>query len=155
MMKYETESELYQAVIALLSRRDYSEHEIRQKYQSICHAEHMQTVLERCQCAGYQSDQRFAEVFIRSKAAQGFGWNRIRQDMSRKGIDQTILQAAQEQQAIDWFESAYQLAQRKFSGRVDTKDFKTLQKQLRYLVGRGFDFEQARTALERCEGKAE
>lgn len=115
-MKYETESELYQAVIALLSRRDYSEHEIRQKYQSICHAEHMQTVLERCQCAGYQSDQRFAEVFIRSKAAQGFGWNRIRQDMNRKGIDQTILQAAQEQQAIDWFESAYQLAQRKFWG---------------------------------------
>lgn len=154
-MKYETESELYQAVIALLSRRDYSAYEIRQKYRDICYPVHLEQVILRCQDAGYQSDQRFAEVFIRSKAAQGFGWMRIRQEMNRKGIDQTLLQAAEEEQAIDWFESAYLLASRKFVGRIEPKDFKSYQKQLRYLVNRGFDFEQARAALERCVDEAE
>jgi len=151
----ETEAEIRSAVISLLARREYSRSEIEQKYRDKCDALKLCKVLDRCQADGYQSDQRFAEMLVRSKLNQGYGFLRILQDGKRKGLSETLLKESVQNQAPDWFESAADLCRRKFKEGVDTQDRKLYEKRMRYLLSRGFSYEQAKYAIESVNSDTE
>ncbi|WP_372739208.1 regulatory protein RecX [Neptunomonas sp.] len=144
----ESEAEIRSAVISLLARREYSRAEIEHKYRDKYDAVELASVLDQCQANGYQSDQRFAEMLVRSKAGQGYGLLRILQDGKRKGLSETLLKDCIREQAPDWFELAASLCQRKFKEGVDTQDRKLYEKRMRYLLSRGFSYEQAKYAIE-------
>ena len=144
----EAEAEIRCAVIALLARREYSRAEIEQKYRNKYDEELLSRVLDKCQESGYQSDQRFAEMLVRSKTSQGYGLLRILQDGKRKGLSETLLKECIQEQAPDWFELAVVLCQRKFKEGVDIQDRKLYEKRMRYLLSRGFSYEQAKHAIK-------
>jgi regulatory protein len=147
----ETEAKIRNAVIALLARREYSRSEIEQKYRDKYDAVLLERVLDHCQEAGYQSDQRFAEMLVRSKVNQGHGLLRILQDGKRKGVSEALLKQSIQMQAPDWFALAAELYQRKFKEKTDKQDRKLYEKRMRFLLSRGFTYEQAKHAFETAD----
>jgi len=140
----------YQAM-GLLARREQSRSELLQKLQIKCLAkdwfvdlDHLLDELER---QGLQSDQRFAEVLVRSKVNDGYGVTRIFQWGHQYGLSRLLVQSQVDSQQPDWFEIA--LAQkRKHCGWSVATDASARAKQARYLYQRGFAQEQIQYALQ-------
>ncbi|CZF78627.1 regulatory protein RecX [Grimontia marina] len=139
--------------MGILSRRDHSELELRQKLaQRQCPPEEIDDAIEHCLFHHWLDDKRFAEMLLLHGASKGHGWQRICFDAKRKGISTSLLETAQENQQHDWFELAKDLAKRRFGnydGTLPTVDFKQRAKWTRYLQSRGFSFDQISYALSK------
>ncbi|MFT4765400.1 MAG: regulatory protein [Oleispira sp.] len=141
-----SESELRVAAINLLSRREYSRHELYQKLIARTSSEtYLLQLLDQLIESGYQSDQRFTESFLRSRINRGLGLMRIERELKEKGIAQDLIEQSV-QADIDWFELAYDCGLRKFNS-LDLNDYKEKQKAFRYLAYRGFSMEQIQFAI--------
>lgn len=142
-----SDSELRVAAINLLSRREYSRHELYQKLIARTSSEtSLLQLLDQLMQAGYQSDQRFAESFIRSRINRGLGQMRIERELKEKGIEQDLIEQSF-QENIDWFELAYESGLRKFRC-LNLENYKEKQKAFRYLAYRGFSMDQIHFAVE-------
>lgn len=137
----------YNKVIALLARRDYSEKELVDKLKPHVNSEAISFGVHKAQAQGYQSDERFAFSFVRSKYDQGYGAYRIRMNLKQKGVAESWVEEALNQETLDWFERAAEVYQRKYKQPIDN-DFKQRNKRTQFLVNRGFSFEQAKYAME-------
>jgi regulatory protein len=142
-----SESQLRVAAIGLLSRCEYSRHELYKKLIARASSEtYLLQLLDQLIESGYQCDQRFAESFLRSRINRGLGLIRIERELKEKGIDQDLI--AQILQAdIDWFELAYECGLKKFNS-LDLNDYKGKQKAFRYLAYRGFSMDHIKFAIE-------
>ena len=147
----ETESGLVDAVIQLLARREYSRHELEERFRSrVVDESLLQQVLDRMVADGYQSDLRCAGMILRQRVGQGYGERRIRFDLRNKGIADALVEQVLEEASVDWFEQAKELAERKYAGRPVT-DMKEKAKRVRHLQGRGFGYDEIRYALEAAD----
>ncbi|XKF16092.1 recombination regulator RecX [Halomonas sp. BLK-85] len=136
--------------IALLARREYSRAELATRLQAKqIPADDIALCLDELADRGWQSDARFAASFIRTRVLRGQGWRRIENDLRQRGVDGDIIRAALddvvEQEAIDWFELARDVLVRRFDSPGQTP--KERARRERFLLGRGFDYEQIRYAL--------
>ena len=153
MKRYEpaeklTQSELRVAAINLLSRREYSRHELETKL--IDRSENtadLTSVLDLLTELCYQSDQRFSGSFLRSRIYRGLGPMRVQRELQEKGIDQDLIAQALEEESPDWFELAVESGRNK-AQRLDLSDFKQKQKFYRYLSYRGFAMAEIQYAVE-------
>lgn len=132
----------------LLGAREHSTKELQQKlsrkgYEQDAIDEAVNYLLD----LNYLSDERYAEAFCRSKAAKPLGKQRILNELRMKGIPEPMAKEALNSLEVDWFELALELKQRKFGYEVE-KDFKARAKQTRYLVYRGFSFDEVKYATE-------
>ncbi|MCB5163054.1 recombination regulator RecX [Marinomonas algarum] len=129
-----------------LSHREHSSKELIHKLNAKGHTEDdIASAVERLQAINYLNDERFTEIFIRSRISKPLGENRILQELSQKGIDRELARRVIEEAEIDWFELARQLKERRFGNDVAT-DYKEKAKQARYLQYRGFNFDQIKYA---------
>jgi regulatory protein len=143
-----TESELRVAAIGLLSRREYSRHELYQKLSPRTSSESfLEQLLNKLEDAGYQSDQRFAEAFLRSRINRGLGSMRIERELKEKGIDRDLIEQVMASD-IDWFELAYECGLKK-SRSLNLVEYKDKQKLFRSLAYRGFSMDQLHYAVNR------
>lgn len=134
------------AAMDLLARREYSHAELRRKLnERAASPEQLAEVLQGLINDKLQSDARFTGMYIRAKSQRGDGPAKIRMGLKEKGIAEPLQQAAFEEEALDWFALAAQVALRRFE--LPIRDAKLKDKALRYLVGKGFSFEQAKYAL--------
>lgn len=138
----------WNAALNLLARREYSQAELRKKLQQKFPDDDstIETALERLIDMGLQSDERFAEAFLRTQIARGRGPIRIRHEARQKGIAEQIndlLEASDE----DWYALAREAAERKL-GRDDVSDPKVKARIARFLAYRGFDTDQVMSALD-------
>ena len=97
---------------------------------------------------GLQKDDRYAEVFIRSRAARGYGPRRIEQELKSHGVEQSLIRSALNAAEIDWDELACDTRRKKFRGHPS--DAQARAKQTRFLEYRGFDAAQIRQALRQA-----
>jgi regulatory protein len=95
---------------------------------------------------GLQSDQRFAEAFVRSRISQGKGPGRIRADLKERGIAAALVDEALIESGQDWYELAREVRRKKF-GAVCPADFKEKARQMRFLQSRGFQTDQIQVAV--------
>ncbi|MBV1788838.1 recombination regulator RecX [Marinobacterium sp. D7] len=146
--KIEDESALVSAVIQLLARREYSRSELISRLGPRVEAgEMLIAVLDRLAAEGYQSDSRFAQSQARQRSEQGYGERRIRYDLQQKGVSATLIDSTLNELEIDWFELARRQAVRKY-GEAAPDDAKERARRSRYLLGRGFGYDEVRYALE-------
>ena len=129
--------------VDLLSRREYSRRELIDKLRPHAEsAEELEQVLSQLAERTWQSDQRFAEQFTRSKADK-YGSRRLRMHLREKGVsDELIDQALAEQ---DDLAVARAVWQRKFGTPPLTPQDKA--RQFRFLAARGFPQEIIRKIL--------
>lgn len=147
-----TEQTAYQRCIDLLSRREHSQVELRRKMQhSGVDDQLIEVVLTRLQTDNYQSDERFAEVFTRSRVARKYGAKKITYELKQKGIENHLVNQEIIKYNDDFLENAQQLIRRK-APRGDISaifsDIKLKDKITRSLVSKGYDFDVIRLAFE-------
>jgi regulatory protein len=100
-------------------------------------------VLDELQNQGLISDQRFAEVYARSRVARGCGPRRIQQELQQKRVEDAIIRAVLEQSDADWDMLAERVRVKRF-GRSVPKDVRERAKQWRFLLYKGFNPEHIR-----------
>lgn len=97
---------------------------------------------------GLQKDGRYADIFIRSRAARGYGPRRIEQELKQRGVEQSLVRSALASAEVDWDELARDTRRKKFRGHP--ADAQARAKQTRFLEYRGFDAAQIRQALRQA-----
>lgn len=104
--------------------------------------------IERCTAAGLLDDRRYATSYVESRVRRGHGAARIRQDLSRRGVDRAIVAELLAEHGDDGSldAAAVEAARRKFA-RIDLEDAKARTKAMRWLLGRGYSSSQAGAAL--------
>ncbi|WP_150539130.1 recombination regulator RecX [Actinobacillus vicugnae] len=123
-------------LLYLLSKRDYSEQELRRKLiQKDYSQEEIDRALERAQMNNWQSDERYCASFIRYRAQQGIGPRRLKQELRLKGIKDWLISQELEKAEIDWFMLAEQVFEKK---RPLVWDMKAKQKIWHFMCSRGF-----------------
>ena len=143
----EHQTSIFAQALSLLSHREHSKKELATKLKTRGHEEEeINATIERLEEMNYLNDERFAEIFVRSRLSKPLGANRIQQELIQKGINSELAKTALSEANVDWFELAKQLKERKFGEEIST-DFKEKAKQSRYLQYRGFDFEQIKYAV--------
>lgn len=125
-----------QYVIYLLAKRDYSEFELVQKLrQKEYSLDDIEQALEKAKEQNWQSDERFCHQFIRYRSQQGYGPNRLKQELRFKGVADWLISQEMENSEVDWFELAERVFEKK---RPNDWNVKAKQKMWRYMVSRGF-----------------
>lgn len=142
----------YNYMIQLLTRREYSQAELRQKLQGRFSPEAIATALERCVEYGYQSDSRHAEMLVRHMEFSGYGPQKLWLESRRKGADSDEIKRLSAD--VDWDEIAYQALTRKFTAD-QMADFATRNKALAYLARRGFSASSGYAAIQRLQKELE
>lgn len=136
----------------LLNRRDYSSSELAAKLREAGYQPAVaKEVVDRFVEVGLVDDERFAELFARSKVASGWGRIKIEGELSRRGIEASRLEGWPEAfLEEDEADVAYGLAsRRRLTGKND------FQKLVRFLCGRGFPMGVAMDAAKRVLADSE
>lgn len=142
-----SDSDLRVAAINLLSRREYSRHELIQKLEPRCKNElQLDQLLDHLTQSGYQSDERFAESFLRSRINRGLGRLRIERELKDRGIKKELIEQVLSGDT-DWFLQAYESGLKK-SQSLNLTEYKEKQKLYRYLAYRGFSMAEIQYAVE-------
>ncbi|HEX4870096.1 MAG TPA: regulatory protein RecX [Moraxellaceae bacterium] len=136
--------------LALLTRREHSRVELERKLVELGGAAtDVAAVLDELVERRLQSDERFAEVFVRSRAEKGYGPRAIAADLRARGLDAGQVEAALADSGYDWLRRALEVRQARF-GRQLPLDPREKARQLRFLQYRGFSGGDCARAL-RCE----
>ncbi|CAM7493252.1 TPA: regulatory protein RecX [Morganella morganii] len=144
------EKQLYHYAIWLLGRREYAgaeltrklKRKIAEKQETSPTEEHvLPRVMARLTDSQYLDDTRSIALFFQAGVRKLHGPVRIRQELRQKGFDGELIDAVFSAQETDWFEQAREAKMKKF-GESSPADYKEKQKQMRYLMYRGFTSDQ-------------
>jgi regulatory protein len=128
--------------VSYLANREHSALELTQKLLKAGFDElDVETVITQLQQAGLQSDHRYAESYVSSRANRGYGSVRIKMELKERGVDAEIITESLQQAEIDWFALATDVRCKRF-GEQKPEDYKSRAKQQRFLQYRGFTHEQ-------------
>ncbi len=145
-MSVDSNSKIRDSITRLLSQREHSVAEVRQKLlQRGFDKERVDHYIHLFEREGLLSDERFAEAYVRSRVSKGYGPLYIEQALSAKHVAQDYVAHALESYD-EWYHLAEEVRRKKF-GVDAAKDFKSRAKQMRFLQQRGFAFDQIRHAM--------
>lgn len=125
--------------VECLTRREYSQQELRQKLQQIpgATAEDVQAALELLKTKGYLSDERYAEGRIRMRSAR-YGNRRLTLELRQKGVPAEVIESVLHE-AGDELGRVRAIWHQKFG--YPPRNLKEKAKQYRFLAARGFSFD--------------
>ena len=129
---------IYNKALDLISRREHSRYELMQKLNKRYPETRslIEEVLDKLIVNNILDDERFAEMYINSRARKGFGPKKIEMELSSKHVESFIISSSLE--AYDnWIENAKKELLKKFKGIVPT-DYQSKIKQKQFLFNRGF-----------------
>lgn len=145
-------NQAYQRCIYLLARREYSQLELQQKLSQLdIDTDVIEQCLNRLVEENYQSDERFAEMFCRTRISQRHGNQKICYELRQKGIEGHLIDRVISEYDREWVDNAVHLIERK-APRGDItkviKDFSLKSKIIRFLLGKGYDYDTINLAFE-------
>lgn len=137
-----------QRALGLLVRREHSRKELTRKLaaRGVESAE-AQAAVDTLAKAGWQDDARFAELLVRSRAANGRGPIHVRAELRTHGLDTDAVETAMSRFDGDWNAIARDIVRRRF-GTDASPTLATQRKAADFLLRRGFAMEQVRAALD-------
>lgn len=134
-----------------LGRREHSRRELAAKlsakFDLPVNAPELQTCLDKLAIDGYQSDERFAEIFVRSRRARGYGPLFIEQELRQRGVGAELITAAVNRSDVEWLVLASEQKRKKFGVGAVTA-LKEKAKIIHFLRYRGFLQPQVDAALQ-------
>ena len=130
-----------------LARREHGRGELLNKLTAFgFDAEIAEQAVARLTEDGLQSDERFAEAFVRSRISQGKGPAKIRADLRERGLASGAIDVAIDDADEDWYALARDVRLKKFGPAAPT-EFKAKARQMRFLQSRGFEPDQIQSAV--------
>jgi regulatory protein len=141
------------SALAGLSHRARTSTEVR---RSLAQKGFAETVVEDTvadlERLGMVDDAAYARAFVRGRfEGRGYGPARLRQDLMRKGVDRTTIDAAlaELEETADLGDEARQQAEKKWRALRSEEDVrKRKKKTMDFLVRRGYGFDTAREAVD-------
>jgi len=141
------------AAMNLLARREHSFQELLDKlstkFPDLDPVHDLRPALERLRDQGLQSDQRFANAWVRYRSTRGIGPLKIRAELQPRRLAPEVLEEALHQEGLDWEALCEEVFRRKFrpSRRADLREKSRWQ---RFLQQRGFGHADIREVLRRA-----
>jgi len=132
---------LNERAMNLLARREHSVAELVTKLSIDFEYDDIIIAINKLTEKNLQSDQRFAENYLRYRSQRGFGYQKIRQELKERGVDAGLISETCAESDIDWFALAADARCKRF-GEQQPEDYKERAKQQRFLQSRGFTHEQ-------------
>lgn len=134
--------------MGLLARREHSYHELQQKLrQKGAEPADIEVVLSALKDEGLQSDERFTESFINSRARRGYGPSRIRAELIERKVDEILIESYLDEQNSTWIERALAVINKKSGGEIP-KDYAQRVKLMNFLQYRGFTHAQIKAVVD-------
>ncbi|MEH6345463.1 MAG: regulatory protein RecX [Bermanella sp.] len=143
------EKALRHKAIELLARREYSYSELEKKLLLV--SEDHETILRILDWLvemELQNDERFTQMYLRSRALGGYGPVRIKLDLKQKGINEFLIENSFEELAFEWSEEVDRLIIKKVKD-LSLEDMKLKNKVMGYLQRRGYTLNQIYSGFER------
>ena len=135
----------YHKAVAYLARREHSRYELRQKLlEKEFLADEVESALDRLEELKLLSDLRYIAAMVRYKSGRGLGPNRIRQELQQHRLPSEAINA--ELATCNWEQVLQTTWQKKYRG-VYPQDHKMRQKQINFLLYRGFGLAEIRSFL--------
>ena len=129
---------VYNKALDLVSRREHSRHELRQKLNKRF-PETMPIIeeaLDKLVLNNILDDERFVEMYLNARARKGFGPIKIEMELYSKKVDSMLIGNAIEAYE-SWAENAENELKKKFKG-IKPTDYQSKMKQKQFLFNRGF-----------------
>ncbi len=143
----DTPVSIRRAAMNLLARREHGHVELARKLKLRGADAHMIEVeLQRLTEDGLLSEERYLESYVRSRANEGRGPMRIREELTQRGLARADVDQALSEAQVDWDERMRELWQRRFDGQI--VDIKDKVKQSRFLAQRGYALDAIRSLLD-------
>lgn len=138
---------LHEQAMNFLARREHSVYELTKKLlKADFESDEVQNIITRLTEQNLQSNQRFAENYIRYRSNRGFGSQKIRQELTERGVAGELINSTISEANVDWFALAIIVRCKRF-GEQNPDDFKERAKQQRFLHYRGFTHKQINEAF--------
>ena len=140
-MNEEFFAKVYNKALDIVSRREHSEKEIKNKLLEKFDAPEIieQVVLKLIE-NNLINDVRFAEMYVLVRKRKGFGPKKIQFELMARGIDDSISSLVITEEG-SWKEAAQKAFNKKFKNGA-SQEFKERNKQKTFLQNRGFSFEE-------------
>lgn len=138
----------YNRALDLLARREHSASELSTKLISKGFAEaDVDKSLVLLQDNNLQSDQRFAESYVRSRVSRGFGVVKITSELYQRDVNDSLVAAALDPYQGKWIAIGMETYQKKYrNGAVN--NYNEWSKRARFLQSRGFTSNQIRKIID-------
>jgi regulatory protein len=147
-MDQEQLTQVRDAAIRLLARREHSELELRRKLLLRDYPrELIDVVIARLVADDLLSEERFTEAFIRARGTRGIGPQRIRAELQQRGIDPAMIDSHLHSVDEDWQARALEQYRKRF-GDQPPRDMAERGKRYRFLINKGFTPDQVRRVLD-------
>jgi len=129
---------VYNKALDLVSRREHSRHELMQKLNKRFPDTMpiIEEALDKLIANKILDDERFAEMYLNSRARKGFGPKKIEMELYSKRVDSFLIANAIEAYE-SWNENAENELKKKFKG-IQPTDYQSKMKQKQFLFNRGF-----------------
>ena len=129
---------VYNKALDLVSRREHSRHELMQKLDKRYpnSTPIIEDALDKLETNKILDDERFAEMYLNSRARKGFGPKKIEMELHSKKVDSFFISNAVEAYE-SWLENAQRELKKKFKDQKPT-DYQSKMKQKQFLFTRGF-----------------
>ena len=97
-------------------------------------------------------EEKYTEKLYRAYITKGWGKSKIRFELRRKGLpDSLISQQEEEYDAEDFIDEIIHLVDKKYSSKLDFSDYKSVQRVTAALARRGFAYDDIKLALSRIK----
>ena len=143
-----------QKALALLDRRDWSRAELLRKLdEKGFDAAAAEAAVDRLAELGFVDDARYAPIVVRHYAAKGYGAQRVRGELQRRGIPKELWDAAlaempEQDGTVD------RLLRSRLRG-ADLSDRAALKRAADALLRRGYGWDEIHSAVERLRAERE
>ena len=129
---------IYNKALDLVSRREHSQYELIQKLNKRFPETIpiIEEVVKKLAINNILNDERFAEMYLNSRARKGFGPKKIEMELNFKKVDSSFIAIAIAEYE-SWTENAQNELLKKFKG-VKPTDYNSKMKQKQFLFNRGF-----------------
>lgn len=135
--------ECYERALRLLARREHSARELTFKLAARgFKRDQVDSAVARVQCEGYQSDERFAEVLVRSRISRREGPLKIRARLFDKGINDQLIDKYLPKDEDIWVRQAAELdgllcrRERALENAIDDREL--FARRARHLKNKGY-----------------
>lgn len=137
-----------QAALSLLSRREYSRKELREKLLRRFPPDVVESALAVLAEQRLQNDERFAESFVHARRNRGHGPRRIARELSEKGIDRESITRLLEDEDEQAWPRLQALHARRF-GLAPPADLRERARRQRFFLARGYSPSQIERLFRR------
>jgi len=145
--------EIRRAAMNMLARREQTRKELKQKLKQKFPEEVslIDDVLMQLADESLQSDERFADNFVRWRVARGYGLIKIKMELTEKGISEEIQYAVCKQVHSDVADDSIMALYARKYGQIMPATIEEKAKIQRYFLSRGFSSAQIQTLWRKIE----